>query len=118
MHKLTLIALTALSLFACGGDDASEEVNAATSNTATSNAAPDIRVDGVVAATTTSGSVRYRARSSSGSSARWYVGTNRAGRLPTGAPTEAYLAEQFGESELPRSPLRIQGRPRSGPVIQ
>ena len=35
------------------------------------------------AATTTSGSVRYRARSSSGSSARWYVGTNRAGRLPT-----------------------------------
>ena len=61
-------------------------------NTATSNVAPSIRIDGVAATTTTSGTVTYRARTSSGSSASWYVGANSAGRLPSGAPTAALQA--------------------------
>jgi hypothetical protein len=61
-------------------------------NTASSNVAPTILVDGIATETTTTGTVTYRARSSSGTSAAWYLGANNAGRLPSGAPTAAYRA--------------------------
>jgi len=62
-------------------------------NTGTTNSAPSIYVDGVLADATTSGTVTYRARSSSSSSASWYVGDNDAGRSPTGAPTSAWVGD-------------------------
>ncbi len=62
-------------------------------NTATTNAAPVVHVDGVAADATTTGTVTYRARSSSGTNARWYVGDNNAGRVPTGAPSSAWLGD-------------------------
>jgi hypothetical protein len=61
-------------------------------NTATSNTAPVIYVDGTAAATTTTGTVTYRGRASSTTNAAWYLGSNTAGRSPVGAPTAAYLA--------------------------
>jgi hypothetical protein len=62
-------------------------------NTATTNPAPTILVDGSAASATTTGTVTYRARSSSGTSARWYLGDNNAGRLPTGAPSTAWIGD-------------------------
>lgn len=62
-------------------------------NTATSNVAPTLLLDGVVLTTVTTGTVSYRARSSAGTTARWYVGDNNAGRLPTGAPSVAWTGE-------------------------
>ena len=61
-------------------------------NSKTANAPPTLYVDGVEATTTTTGTVTYRARSSSGTSASWYLGANSAGRSPSGAPSDAYLA--------------------------
>lgn len=60
-------------------------------NTATSNTAPVIYVDGAAATRTTTGTVTYRGRASSSSNAAWYLGANSAGRSPVGAPTAAYL---------------------------
>lgn len=62
-------------------------------NTATTNSAPSIYVDGVLATATTSGTVTYRARGSSTSTAAWYVGDNDAGRAPTGAPATAWVGD-------------------------
>jgi hypothetical protein len=59
----------------------------------TSNTAPTIYVDGEVAPATTSGTVRYRARSSSSTNATWYLGDNDASRDPTGAPTAAWVGD-------------------------
>jgi hypothetical protein len=60
-------------------------------NTSNDNADPTIYVDGEVAPATTTGTVRYRARSSSSTNAAWYIGDNNAGRDPTGAPTTAWI---------------------------
>jgi hypothetical protein len=60
-------------------------------NTSNDNADPTIYVDGEAAPATTSGTVRYRARSSSSTNAAWYIGDNNASRDPTGAPTAAWV---------------------------
>jgi hypothetical protein len=59
----------------------------------TSNTAPTIYVDGAVAPASTTGTVRYRARSSSSTNAAWYIGDNDASRDPTGAPTAAWVGD-------------------------
>ena len=62
-------------------------------NTTTANAAPTIYLDGRSLTSSTAGTVTYRARSTSSTPARWYLGDNDAGRTPSGAPSTAWTGE-------------------------